>query len=76
MNTTDYFDNHVLRKRSYLSKEFCEEIVKNAIREEVQIDGRIRFWGYDEQLNKYIRVVVLADRKTIHNAFMDRNFKE
>jgi len=25
---------------------------------------------------KYLRVIMLGDKKTIHNAFFDRNFKE
>jgi hypothetical protein len=50
------------------------------IRREVQSDGRVRSWGKialagDEQ-TRYLRVVTLADGETIHNAFLDRNFRE
>lgn len=43
---------------------------------ESQGDARYRFWGRIEELGgRYIRVVTLADRVTIHNAFLDRGFK-
>lgn len=74
---TAYFENEILRKRSYLRKEWCEFVIENAIREEVQSDSRVRFWARIEEFdNRVIRVVTLADKITIHNAFPDRNFKE
>lgn len=73
---TAYFENEVLRKRSYLKKEWCIKVVENPIRVEVQSDNRVRFWGRVEELNDHvIRVITLADRVTIHNAFPDRGFK-
>ena len=45
------------------------------IRTEVQEDGRIKHWGWIEEMGKFVRVVTLADRETIHNAFPDRDFK-
>nr|WP_319420540.1 hypothetical protein [Pleurocapsa sp. FMAR1] len=41
----------------------------------MQTDGRIRHWIYIAELSKYLRVVTLEDGETIHNAFLDRNFK-
>jgi hypothetical protein len=42
----------------------------------VQADGRIRRWArIAEADNRYLRVVLLADGKTVHNAFFDRGFK-
>ena len=73
---TAYFENEVLRKRPYLKKEWCEFVVDNAIHEEVQSDDRVRFWGrIDDFDNRVLRVVTLADRITIHNAFPDSNYK-
>jgi hypothetical protein len=54
----------------------CETVVKNPLHMEQQEDGRYRYWGFVKELGKVIRVVVLEDGKTIHNAFMDRNFKQ
>jgi hypothetical protein len=47
---------------------------------EIQSNGRVRFWGRitlpGESLPRYLRVVTLGDEETIHNAFLDRNFRE
>ena len=73
---TAYFENEVLRKRPYLRKEWCIRIVENPIRVEVQGDNRVRFWGKVKEFHNFVlRVVTLADRTTIHNAFPDRGFK-
>jgi len=69
---TNYFREQVLRKRAYLKVEWCLAIVSNPVAEEVQEDGRIRFWGYvDELPDKALRVVTLEDGETLHNAFPD-----
>ena len=74
---TAYFENEVLRKRSYLKKEWCVFVVENPIRVEVQGDNRVRFWARIAEFgNRVLRVVTLDDRTTIHNAFPDSNFKE
>ena len=54
----------------------CIGVIKKPLKKEIQDDGRIRYWGFVSELNKIIRVVVLEDDQTIHNAFMDRNFKQ
>ncbi len=42
---------------------------------EVQSDGRIRRWRMiPEANNRVLRVVVLEDGETVHNAFFDRSF--
>ena len=41
----------------------------------IQSDGRIRLYGYSESLGCYLRVVVLSDGETVHNAFFDRDFR-
>ncbi|MBF8277556.1 MAG: hypothetical protein HW390_2629 [Candidatus Brocadiaceae bacterium] len=74
---TDYFLNEVLRKRPYLKKEWCYNIIENPIKVEEQESNRFRFWGKIEEFdNKIIRVTTLEDKITIHNAFPDRRFKK
>jgi len=47
------------------------------LKEEVQSDGRIRKWvRIAEMENRALRVILLDDGETIHNAFFDRSFKE
>ena len=74
---TEYFETKVLVKRPYLSKAMCIQVVEAPIRKEVQPDReRVRFWaGVPELRGRYLRVVTLADERTIHNAFPDRRFK-
>ena len=74
---TPYFENEVLRKRPYLKKEWCIQVLENPIRVESQEGNRFRFWGRVEELgDRVLRVVTLQDKVTIHNAFPDRGFKE
>jgi len=75
MKATAYFREQVLRKRPYLKVEWCLEVIATPMRREVQSDGRIRFWGYIDDLNgKALRVVTLEDGETLHNAFPDSGF--
>ena len=66
----------MLRKRPYIKKNWCKKALQKPISKKVQSDGRIRYWIFVKELGKYLRVVTLADGKTIHNAFPDRNFRE
>ncbi|ALO46357.1 hypothetical protein [Pseudohongiella spirulinae] len=73
---TEYFEKHVLRKRPYLKKEWCEHALRTPCRWEIQEGNRFRFLAaIDELGGRYLRVVTLADKVTIHNAFPDRRFK-
>ena len=77
---TRYFAEQVLRKRPYLSEALCEEVLGSPLRVEVQPDGRIRHWGLvnlpNEEKARILRVVTLEDGTTLHNAFIDRDFRE
>lgn len=73
---TEYFEQEVLRKRPYLRRDWCIAVVEHPVRIEEQLDDRCRFWGVVPELGgRYLRVVTLADRITIHNAFPDRGFR-
>jgi len=73
---TDYFEKEVLRKRPYIKKEWCIQVLENPLRVEEQEGNRFRFWGIVENLEgRVLRVVTLADKVTIHNAFPDRGYK-
>jgi hypothetical protein len=73
---TAYFENEVLLRRPYLTKEMCISVVQNPIRAERQEHNRFRFWAAVPELSgRFLRVVTLADKITIHNAFPDRRFR-
>jgi hypothetical protein len=72
---TQYFENEVLRKRPYLKKEWCIQVIENAVVSAPQEQRRYRFWAPVPELDgRYLRVVTLEDKVTIHNAFPDRRF--
>jgi hypothetical protein len=75
MKTTRYFEEQVLRKRAYLQRVWCERALRDGVRCESRLDGRVYYQIYIPELGKYLRVVTLADGTTLHNAFVDRGFK-
>ena len=73
---TAYFENQVLRKRPYVTRELCIRVVEQPIKIEVQVDGKVRLWAIlDELGGRALRMVTLSDRRTVHNAFIDRGFR-
>jgi hypothetical protein len=78
MKTTQYFQYTRLRPdRAIIKDAWIEQVVRKPLREEHQSDGRIRCWGrIAEMENRILRVILLEDGETVHNAFFDRNFKE
>ena len=78
MKFTQYFEHTRMRPdRATIKLDWIESTVLAPDVERVQADGRIRRWKkIIEADNKYLRVVLLKDGATIHNAFFDRRFKE
>lgn len=73
---TMYFENEVMRKRPYLRKKWCVAVLEKPLKAEKQEDNRYRFWGHaPENPGKFLRVMTLEDKITIHNAFFDRGFE-
>ncbi len=55
--------------------EWIQRVIDQPLREEIQADGRIRRWALiDEADHRALRVILLPDRETVHNAFFDRRF--
>ena len=75
MKTAWYYRNRVILKRPYLKEEWCEYVVNNPVRVEVQDNGRIKHWGYVPEIGKYLRVITLEDGETLFNAFPDSGFR-
>ncbi len=52
-------------------------MIDNPLKVETQSDGRVRLWArIPEAGGKYLRVILLEDEETIHNAFFDHAFRE
>ena len=77
MRCTDYF--RVVRRRAdraIIEDEWIRHAIEFPIKEVVQQDGRIRRWASIADMGgRHLRVVLLEDGKTVHNAFFDRSFK-
>jgi hypothetical protein len=76
MKTTSYFDATRTRPdRAEILDAWIERAITTPIREIRQQDGRIRRWvAVPEMENRYLRVILLSDGETVHNAFFDRGF--
>ena len=77
MKTTSYFDSTRNRPdRLSIKEEWIAYVIENPERIQIQTDGRIRIWArINEAEGRYLRVVLLSDNETVHNAFFDRRFK-
>lgn len=75
MQFTQYFLHTRNRPdRVLIRDEWIKRVISNPQKTAIQADGRIRFWGVIPEMdNRILRVIVLEDRITIHNAFFDRN---
>ena len=77
MKTTRYFEYTRKRQdRAQIKEEWIEFVIENPEKTEIQSDGRIRKWSKINEVNKYLRVIILEDGATVHNAFFDRSYKE
>jgi len=77
MKTTRYFDEIRGRpERAAIRGEWIARVIAAPERERTQADGRIRRLGRIEEAGgRWLRVVLLPDGETVHNAFFDRGFK-
>lgn len=77
MKFTQYFLHTRKRAdRACIKDEWIRYVIENPIKTEIQSDGRIKKWAKIEAEGKYLRVILLEDEETVHNAFFDRSFKE
>jgi uncharacterized membrane protein len=60
--------------RREILDDWIEAAINTPIAEQVQSDGRLRRWVYIESVGKYLRVILMPDGETVHNAFFDRGF--
>ena len=77
VKVTDYFKLFRNRPdRAIIRDEWIERVIQFPEAEAVQEGGRIRRWAkVDDMDGRYLRVILLADGVTVHNAFFDRRFK-
>jgi hypothetical protein len=61
--------------RALITDDLVQRAESGPIRERRQADGRFRRRvQIPEMENRYLRVILLEDSETVHNAFFDRGF--
>ena len=53
---------------------WIQQAVDHPVHEETQSDGRVRRWTRVVEEGRWLRVILLPDGETVHNAFFDRGF--
>jgi hypothetical protein len=56
--------------------EWISRVLEHPEKTEVQSDGRIRKWARIAEAGRFLRIILLEDGQTVHNAFFDMSFKE
>lgn len=77
MKVTKYYQATRRRPdRAVIHDEWIQRVIESPEREYVQADVRVRRWAKIEEMEgRYLRVVLLSDRETVHNAIFDRGYK-
>lgn len=77
MKTTQYFEYTRKRPdRARIKEDWIKSAIEQPEKTEIQSDGRIRKWANILEEGKFLRVVLLEDGETVHNAFFDRSYKK
>ena len=63
----------VMSRRDCLDPVEISRVIRRPERRETQPDGRVRMWGYAPNLGGDLWIVLLSDRETAHNAFLDKD---
>jgi hypothetical protein len=77
VKTTEYFDaNRTRPDRFTIADDWIQAAIDHPLREAIQKDGRVRRCArIPGTEDRYLRVILLADGETVHNAFINRRFK-
>ena len=79
MNVHPYF-RRSRRRHPEVTEEIARQVSRNAVeeREEWDLerdDVRLIQWGYSEELDAWVRVILVDRGETILNAYCDRSYK-
>jgi len=61
--------------RAIIRDDWIQRVIDHPVKEVIQKDGRIRRWAPIQEIDgKCLRVILLPDGETVHDAFFDRSF--
>ena len=77
MKFTQYFMAMRVRPdRAMIQLDWIQRAMEHPEKEIIQQDGRIRRWARITDMDgRALRVILLPDGETVHNAFFDRDFE-
>ena len=76
MKVTLYFiETRSQPDRKDIDLEWIQRVIDHPEKEQIEANGRIRRWARIDEVGKYVRVILLEDGETVHNAFFDRSYK-
>lgn len=74
--STEYFRySRVRGDRASILDSWILRAIHGPDAAETQSDGRIRRWVYIQEAQRFLRVILLEDGETVHNAFFDRRYR-
>ena len=71
METSPYYERRARHKHPEVKDEWVDRVLANPYHTETQSDGRIRYYGYIPEADKWLRVIV--EDGVLFNRFFDRN---
>ena len=75
MKVTAFFRDVVRQKHPGIKEAWILRVMADPLEEVRQADGSYALWGWvPEAQNRALRVIILEDKETVHNAFFDRGF--
>jgi hypothetical protein len=69
---TEYFKNSVTKRRPELV-DFVEFVLQNSVFEEIEDEGRMRYYAFIPEIGTWVRLVEDIDG-SIHNIMTDSDF--
>ena len=70
MDTSNYYERAKI-KHPEVTEAWVTRVLNDPHHTEIQPNGRIRYYGYIEEIDKWLRVIV--DNDEVLNRFLDRN---
>ncbi len=75
MKTTQYFEAMRVRPdRAIIQDEWIQRVIDHPVKETIQRTAEFAVGPIAEMGGRYLRVILLLDGETVHNAFFDRSF--
>lgn len=75
------FSRHFVEDRSHrpdrseVTMSMCQRVIEEPVKEKPQDDGSINFWGYRDERDRYLKVVVVPEKQEVTTAHFDRVFR-